>query len=193
MEGLITTVACTFSQRHVPKVSANLIQRCKAYCLKYNSVYSAVLSSRRNPSVSNFCTQSGVGAGLLCIPCPPRLISDRLFGISSLHQLDPLTDNLLPQQGWGLPGYKTKKGGGALEVSHLSETPLQSHSFPDIPRFCVTHSKVSLLHLTPAVYTALFLKNKLIKWKDLFWKVVKSIQCIYPSFSFLSLSLFHTP
>lgn len=64
--------------------------------------------------MSNFCTQSDVGAGELCIPCPPPLISDRLFGISSLHQLDPLIDNLLPGEGWRLPGYGTKKGGGVL-------------------------------------------------------------------------------
>lgn len=124
MEDLITTVACTFSQMLVPKVSENLIQQCRACCLKCNSVYSAVLSSRRNPSVSNCCTQSGVGAGVLCIPCPPPLISDRLFGISSLHQLDPLTDNLLPREGWGLLGCRTKKGGGVLVVPPLSKTTL---------------------------------------------------------------------
>lgn len=46
-------------------------------------------------SLKNEPLQSGVGAGVLCIPCPPPLISDRLFGVSSLHQLEPLTDNLL--------------------------------------------------------------------------------------------------
>lgn len=114
MKDLITTVACTFSQLHNP------VQQCGQYCLKSNSVNSAVLSSMRDPAVCKPCTQSGVGcwgAGVLCIPCPPPLISDRLFGISSLHQLDPLTDNLLPREGWGLPGCRTKKGGGVLVVS----------------------------------------------------------------------------
>lgn len=44
------------------------------------------------------------------------LISDRLFGILVLHQLDPLSDNLLPWQRWGLPGYRAKKSGGVLVV-----------------------------------------------------------------------------
>lgn len=127
-----------------------LIQQCRVYCLKYNSVYSAVLSNRRNPSVSNFCTQSGVGAGVLCIPCPPRLISDRLFGISSLHQLDPLTDNLLPREGWGYKGYKTKKGGGVLEVPPLSKTPLQI-SF-------LSHSHVSVSLLAKSIFYILHLQ-----------------------------------
>lgn len=79
------------------KVSNSLIQWCSAYCFKCYNVSSAVLSSIMKPHVSNSCL--GVGAGLLCKPCPPPLISDSLFGISSLHQLDPLTDNLLPRNG----------------------------------------------------------------------------------------------
>ncbi|KAI3372896.1 hypothetical protein L3Q82_023336 [Scortum barcoo] len=44
----------------------------------------------------------------------------RLFGISSLHQLDPLTNNLLHREGWGLPGCGTKKGGEILTSSSSS-------------------------------------------------------------------------
>lgn len=115
----MTTVGCPFFQTHV---SETLIQQCTACCLKCNSVCSALLSSRENPSVSNYCSRSGVGAGVLYIPCPPPLISDRLFSISSLHQLDPLTDNLLPREGRGLLGCRTKKGGGVLVVSPLFQT-----------------------------------------------------------------------
>lgn len=132
MKDLIATIACTFSQMYVPKVSNNLLRPCREHYLRCNSVYSAVLSRIRDPSVSDSCTQSWVGAGVLCIPCLPPLISDRLFGISSLHQLDPLTDNLLPREGWGLPGCRTKKGGGMLLVvppplfTLSSKTPLQT-------------------------------------------------------------------
>lgn len=47
--------------------------------------------------------QSRVGAGPLRIPCSPPLISDSLFGSSSLHQLGALTDNPLPAEGRTLP------------------------------------------------------------------------------------------
>lgn len=92
-------------------------------------------------SLKNEPLQSGVGAGVLCIPCPP-LISDRLFGVSSLHQLEPLTDNLLPREGWGLLGCRTK-GGGVLVVPPSLRLPSKTAICP--PSSLVTsHVSASL-------------------------------------------------
>lgn len=108
-----------FSQTCVPKVSNNLIQQCREYSLECNRVLSSV-------SDSSLCSsRSAVGAGELYIPCPPPLISDRLFGISSLHQLDPLTDNLLHREGWGLPGCWEKKA--------FSQRPRNRHLYIALP------------------------------------------------------------
>lgn len=76
------------------------VYQCVICCpIKYNEAR-GIKRAAQHPHGA----QSGVGAGLLRIPCPPPLISDSLFGSSSLHQLDALTDNLLPTQARTLPG-----------------------------------------------------------------------------------------
>lgn len=187
---LITTVGCTFFQTHV---SQTLIQQCTACCLKCNSVCSAPLSSRKNPSVSNYCSRSCVGAGVRCIPCPPPLISDRLFSISSLHQLEPLTDNLLPK-GVGSAGMQDKERWGCVGgLPCLSKTTLQTStcSYSSVLASCVCVSLTGMLifyvlHL-PSLQCFYFERTKECSMIYL----SQSCQLIPLSPSFLSLV--HTP
>lgn len=86
---------------------------------------------------------------VLCIPCPPPLIADTLFGISSLDQLDPLTGAQRGVRSTGIEDMERWGGGGVGGPPSLSmDSPHLSP--PDISCFCVSHSNVNLLHLTPA-------------------------------------------
>lgn len=104
-----------------------LLYQCVACCpIKYDEARGIQRAAQHPPS-----TQSRVGAGLLHIPCPPPLICDSLFGYSSLHQLDALTDNVLPTEGPTLPGWWKNEGGDGLLVvppATLESNPHYSHS-----------------------------------------------------------------
>lgn len=68
MKDLVTTVARSLSQMRFPKVSNNLIQQCREYCFKCNSVYSAVLLSIRDLNVSNSFTQERTPFRVVWVP-----------------------------------------------------------------------------------------------------------------------------
>ena len=118
-----------------PTLSCNNVE----YCLNYNSVCYAVLSRTRDPSVFYNPPPPRV-VWVLHIPCPPPLICDRLFGISSLHQLDPLIG---AQRGLGSAGMQDRERWGCVGGPPSLLCLLTSH-------VCVSHSKVNLFHLPPA-------------------------------------------
>lgn len=173
MKGLITIVACTFSQMYAPKVSDNLNN--VEYCLKCNSVYYAVLSSIGTPAPSTLqrTPKSGVSAAYLV-----RLFLSLTGCLASpvFTSWTPSLTTCCPERGgvcWD--GGQKKKGGGVLVVPLLDSSP-NRHSPPffssGISNSCVSNSKVHLLHLR-SVYNTIILKEQMgITQRGLFSKAV---------------------
>lgn len=181
MKDLITSIA-SFSREN---------------CLKCNSVYCTVLSSIMDPAVSNSSTprrssQSGLGA--VHTLSTSLYLWQVVWHLQSEASWSASLDNLLPKEGRGLRGWRTKKEGGCVGGSPTSFRLPSKPPFTILPHcwhltfLCLAEKLTSYTsRRTPLAWTQRFIHQDCSIVKPHGYMSVRSCQ------TFLSLCLFSLP